>query len=749
MGRQTMARRVKRHKKPPTDLRPRDASQAQLFINRELSWLAFNGRVLEEACSPQTPLADRLKFHAIVTSNLDEFFMVRVAGLKQQQTGGIEETAADGMLPRDQLLAISRHVHEMVARQYDDWRQEIAPALAEKAKLRILRARDLGAEQRAAVEAYFKNDVWPVLTPLAVDQGHPFPALRNRSLNLVILLRKEKERMARRETIIAVVQVPAILPRLMELPPVAPDRASVILLEDVIAMHVGDLFPGFKVLSCSPFRIIRNFDLAIDEDDAEDLLKTIQKELRRRERGQAVRMTIAATAPPEVVAFLQKSLRLEAEETYLIDGPLNLSDLMPLYGRDELKPFKEEPFSPQLVPPLQEYEDIFKVIRQRDILLHHPYETFEHVMDFISEAADDPNVLAIKQTLYRTSADSPIVRALIRAAENGKQVTAVVELKARFDEGSNIEWARMLEESGVHVVYGLVGLKTHCKMSLVVRREGGRIKRYVHLSTGNYNPATARLYGDLSLLTAREEFADDAGALFNLITGYSSPPSWKRFAVAPVGLSERIIELIEREVALQEKGRIVAKMNSLVDPEVIKALYRASAAGVQVDLLVRGICCLRPGVPGTSENIRVTSIVDRFLEHARIFLFGNGGNEEVYLSSADWMPRNFVRRVEVLFPIEDPDVKRRVIDEILGLQLSDNAKAWHLQPDGRYERPRVSDGAQPVRSQQRFMELARRKSQGSDEPRSPGNMAVRTAPQELRQTPAAAAVPPVEDGLLP
>ncbi len=709
--------------------------------------MAFNQRVLAEACNPATPLAERLKFQAIVTSNLDEFFMVRVAGLKQQQTGGIEQTAADGMLPPDQLLAISRRVHEMVGRQYDNWRNEIAPGLAEQAKLRILRTKDLGPEQKASVQSYFKNDVWPVLTPLAVDQGHPFPALRNRSLNLVILLRKEKERMARRETIIAVVQVPAILPRLMELPPAAPDRASVILLEDVISMHVGDLFPGFKVLSCSPFRIIRNFDLDIDEDDAEDLLKTIQKELRRRERGQAVRMTIAATAPPEVVTFLQKSLRLEAEDTFLIDGPLNLSDLMPLYGRDELKPFREEPFSPQLVPPLQEYDDIFKVIRQRDILLHHPYETFEHVMDFISEAADDPNVLAIKQTLYRTSADSPIVRALIRAAENGKQVTAVVELKARFDEGSNIAWARMLEESGVHVVYGLVGLKTHCKMSLVVRREATRMKRYVHLSTGNYNPSTARLYGDLSLLTAKEEFADDVGALFNLITGYSSPPSWKRFAVAPVGLSERVIELIDREAQLQDKGRIVAKMNSLVDADVIRALYRASAAGVQIDLLVRGICCLRPGVVGTSDNIRVISIVDRFLEHARIFMFGNGGAEEVYLSSADWMPRNFVRRVEVLFPIEDPDLKRRVIDEILGLQLADNAKACQLHPEGIYERIHVPEGTPVVRSQQRFMELARRKAQGSDEVRTTATLAVRTAPQELRAAAAAPAGP--DGGVLP
>ena len=725
-----MAKRAKSPKKRPTDLRPRDASQAKLFINRELSWLAFNNRVLDEACSSATPLAERLKFQAIVNSNLDEFFMVRVAGLKQQLAGGIEDTAADGMSPREQLAAVSKQVHEMVNRQYENWRQEVAPALAEKAGVRLLRPEELSVEQKAVAHAYFKSDVWPVLTPLAVDQGHPFPALRNRSLNLVILLHQENESMARRETIIAVVQVPTILPRLVDL---SPDKADVVLLEDVIAMHVGDLFPGFRVISCSPFRIIRNFDLDIDEEEAEDLLKTIQKELRRRERGQAVRMTIAESAPPEVVTFLQKALRLEADDTYLIDGPLSLGDLLPLYSREELKPFREEKFSSQAVPPLQEYEDIFKVIRQRDILLHHPYESFDHVIEFISEAADDPNVLAIKQTLYRTSADSPIVRALIRAAENGKQVTAVVELKARFDEGSNIEWARMLEESGVHVVYGLVGLKTHCKMSLVVRREDAKVRRYVHLSTGNYNPSTAKLYGDLSLITAREEFADDAGALFNLITGYSSPPSWKRFAVAPVGLSERIIELIDRETALKDKGRVVAKMNSLVDADVIRALYRASTAGVRIDLLIRGVCCLLPGVPGTSENIRVTSIVDRFLEHARIFHFGNGGADEVYLSSADWMPRNFVRRVEVLFPIEDPDLRRRIVDEILGTQLADNVKAFRLRPDGVYERAKSPEGAPIVRCQTRFMELARRKSQGTDDSRTGGPPLVpRVAPPDLR-----------------
>jgi polyphosphate kinase len=500
-------------------------------------------------------------------------------------------------------------------------------------------------------------------------------------------------------------------------------------------MHAGELFPGFRVLGCSPFRVTRNFDLSIDEDEAEDLLKTIQKELRRRERGSAVRLEIAHDTPVEVVVFLRSALRLETDDVYLFDGPLHLADLVSLGSREDMREYRDEPFSPQIVPPLQEYDDIFRVIAQRDILLQHPYESFEDVVEFISEAADDPNVLAIKQTLYRTSADSPIVRSLIRAAENGKQITAVVELKARFDEAPNIQWARTLEDSGVHVVYGLIGLKTHCKVALVVRREGNRIKRYVHLSTGNYNPATARIYGDLSYFTARDAYADDAGALFNLLTGYSSPPSWKRFAIAPHGLQDRIIALIEREAALGSKGRIIAKMNALVDAPVIKALYRASQAGVSIDLIVRGICCLRPGVPGTSDNIRVISIVDRFLEHARIFHFGNGGKREVYLSSADWMPRNFQRRIEVMFPVDDEGLRDRVIDEILAIALKDNVKARRLRSDGRYVRvqPETSaDGTTreaSLRSQYRFMELAREKAQaGPPLPGTGGTYHVRPTP---------------------
>ena len=685
-------------------------NQPGTFFNRELSWLEFNARVLEEACDTTVQLAERLKFQAIVASNLDEFFMVRVAGLKQLVAGGVVDVNADGMPPIEQLARISVRTHDMVRALYQNWRGDIAPKLANKAGIHFVRPSDLSEDQRAALQVRFARDVWPVLTPLAVDQGHPFPALRNRSLNLAILLHKERQRVARRQTIFAVVQVPGVLARLVEVEPAASGQAAFILLEDLIAMHVGGLFPGFRVVGCSPFRVTRNFDLSIDEDEADDLLKTIQRELRKRERGQAVRLEVASDAPAEVETFLRGALRLEASDVYRVDGPLRMGDLAPLGNHPLLRDFHDEPFAPQLVPQLHEGE-IFKPLAERDILLHHPYESFAHVVDFVSEAADDPDVLAIKQTLYRTSADSPVISALIRAAENGKQVTAVVEIKARFDEGRNIAWARVLEESGVHVVYGLVGFKTHCKVALVVRRERGVIRRYVHLSTGNYNPATARTYGDISYLTAREDFADDAGALFNLITGYSAPPSWKRFAVAPLGLKERILELIARESSFGRKGHIIAKMNSLVDPDVIRALYRASQANVRIDLLVRGICCLQPGIPGQSENIRVISTVDRFLEHARIFYFDAGGKHEVYLSSADWMPRNFVRRIEVMFPIDDETLRARILKEILATQLADNVRARVLLPDGTYQRVVPDKDAPRVRCQESFVTMARNRTQ--------------------------------------
>jgi polyphosphate kinase len=677
------------------------------FINRELSWLEFNGRVLEEACDPHVPLAERYKFQGIVASNLDEFFMVRVAGLKQLLAGGVAESGADGMLPGEQLDAISARVHDMVAALYRNFLERMAPELSQKAGVAILAPHQLNPEQKAFLRAHFRHNVWPVLTPLAVDRGHPFPALRNRSLNLAIVLQKERPRADRRSRIFAVVQVPAVLKRLVELSPSAPHRAAFILLEDVIAMHAGELFPGFRVVGCHCFRVTRDFDLSVDEDEADDLLITIQRELRRCERNQAVRLELAQDTPSEVESFLRKALRLQPNDVYSVPGPVHLADLAPLAAREELRHLRDEAFAPQPVAALLG-ADMFRVISEHDVLLHLPYESFDHVVDFVSTAAADPDVLAIKQTLYRTSADSPIVTALTRAAENGKQVTAMIELRARFDEKRNITWARVLEEAGVHVVYGVVGLKTHCKASLVVRREGDVIRRYVHLSTGNYNPLTARTYGDISLFTARESFADDTGAMFNLLTGYSAPPSWKRFTVAPLGLAERIIELIDREGTYGRAGRIVAKMNSLADPDVIRALYRASQSGVSIDLLVRGICCLRPGIPGMSENIRVLSVVDRYLEHARIFYFHAGGRREVYLSSADWMPRNFVRRVEVMFPVDDESLRDRLIDEILAISREDNVKARLLLPDGTYQRLRPEKGDPLRRSQRRFIELARR-----------------------------------------
>ncbi len=701
-----MGPRASRKDNAPADPKSSESRPGN-FFNRELSWLEFNARVLEEACDKSVALAERIKFQGIVDNNLDEFFMVRVAGLKQLHAGGVEDASADGMPPAEQLLRIGARTHAMVQLLYQNWRDHLAPALSSKAGISLLRPSELSHEQRATLERRFARDLWPVLTPLAVDQGHPFPALRNRSLNLAILLHKERQRVARRHTIFAVVQVPSVLDRLVEVPTGKNGQAAFILLDDLIAMHVGGLFPGFRVVGCSPFRVTRDFDLAIDEDEADDLLETIQRELRKRERGQAVRLEIADDSPAEVESFLRDALRLEPADVYRIRGPLRLNDLTPLAAHPQLRELQAEPFAPQRSPQIREGE-IFRTLAERDVLLHHPYESFDHVVDFVSEAADDPDVLAIKQTLYRTGADSPIVRALIRAAENGKQVTAVVELKARFDEGRNILWARVLEESGVHVVYGLVGFKTHCKISLVVRREQGSIRRYVHLSTGNYNPATARIYGDISYMTARGDFADDAGALFNLITGYSAPPSWQRFAVAPLGLKERILELIAREATFGSKGRIIAKMNSLVDPDVIRALYAASGAGVRIDLLVRGICCLQPGVAGQSKTIRVTSVVDRFLEHARIFYFEAGGLREVYLSSADWMPRNFVRRAEVMFPIDDETLRGRIVNEILDTQLADNVKARRLRPDGTYQRVTPDKGAPLVRSQEHFAKLAAR-----------------------------------------
>lgn len=687
-----------------------DLNDPQLFINRELSWLAFNERVLSDVRDAGLPIYERLKFFAITLSNLDEFFMVRVAGLKQQLSSGVVEMTADGMLPAEQLAAISERVHAMVDETYRLWRDELLPKLASHG-VAVLTRDKLTAEQKAAAKAFFSGSVFPALTPLAVDPGHPFPHLRNKSLNVAVLLRREgpKRKRNMRETSLAVVQVPSVLSRLVSLPAPQGTVLAVLPLEELIALCAGDLFPGYAVERTAAFRVTRNWDLNVDEEESADLLSTVQEELRRRDRGAAVRLELDASASAELETALTSALKLGTSDVYRLQGPLQPSDLMMLTDLDARAELRVEPFVPAVPPALRDEEPVMSVIAKRDILLHHPYESFDPVVRFLEEAAEDPNVLAIKQTLYRTSGDSPIARALTRAVENGKQVAVLVEIKARLDEANNIAWARRMEENGVHVVYGLIGLKTHCKVALVVRREGNGIRRYVHLGTGNYNPTTARQYTDMSLFTARQEIAEDVTALFNMLTGYSTAPQWKRLAVAPVGLQEKVLGLIQRETEKARKGepaRIVAKMNALVDGSVIRGLYAASQAGVKIDLLVRGVCCLRPGVPGVSENIRVTSVVDRFLEHSRVFAFGEGPQTEVWMSSADWMPRNFVRRIETMFPVEEPALRQRLLDEVLGVALKDNVKARRLQRDGTYA-PVGQDGA-PVRSQMVLLELARR-----------------------------------------
>jgi polyphosphate kinase len=676
-------------------------------VNRELSWLEFNARVLAEAEDPGVPLFERIKFLSIVTANLDEFFMVRVAGLKQQLSGEVEEPPPDGMMPQEQLAALSARAHKLVDVQYHCWNDQLVPALAREGVM-LVKPADLAPEELAALDAMFKNDIFPVLTPIAIDPGHPFPHLRNKSLNLGVMFARENELL---EPGFGVVQVPGMLPRVMPVKK-AGARNAFVLLEDVIARHVHQIFPVLRLRGTYAFRVTRNWDLEIDEEEAEDLLQTIQQELRRRDRGNAVRLEISGEVLPGSLARLCHALKLDThEDVYHVHGPLNFADISrAVVHGGERRELRDEPFSPQIVPPLRESEDLFATIREKDILLHHPYESFDSVVEFVSRAADDPQVLAIKQTLYRTSGDSPIIKALARAAETGKQATAIVELKARFDEESNIQWARMLEQSGVHVVYGLLGLKTHAKAALVVRREKDKLRRYVHLSTGNYHPATARLYTDLSLFTARESVGEDVTALFNLLTGYSAPAKWNQLVVAPLGLHEAVLGLIKREADHARAGRpsgIVAKMNAIVDPDVIEALYTAAQAGVPITLLVRGVCGLRPGIPGVSERIQVRALVDRFLEHSRIAYFKNAGQDEVFISSADWMPRNFHRRVEVMVPIIDPDIKNRLITEVLNLSRADNVKSWALRSDGSYARITPAPGETALRAQSRFIELAR------------------------------------------
>ena len=684
-----------------------------LFDNRELSWLEFNARVLAEASNPRVPLYERLKFLAIFSSNLDEFFMVRVAGLQEQLSGEVEELPPDGATPQQQLQAIGERAQQLAAEQYRIWNDTVRPELLE-AGVALVRPKDLGPEEKEALDAHFQRNIFPVLTPIAIDPVHPFPHVRNKSINVGVIFAKREGTV---DPSFGVVQVPTTLPRLIQVP-VQGARRAYVALEDLIFRHREEIFPQMKVVGQYAFRVTRNFDIEIDDEEAEDLLITLQAELRRRERGHAVRLEVSGTAPAESILWLCRELDLDPKrDVYHLDGPLYLGDMTDLVVGDERRDLRDEPFTPQYVPPFRDSDDFFATIRDRDVLLHHPYESFEAVVDFLWQAAEDKHVLAIKQTLYRTGGESPMVRALQRASELGKQVTALVELKARFDEESNIQWAHALERSGVNVMYGLLGMKTHSKVLLVVRKERDGLRRYVHLATGNYNQQTARLYEDISLFTAREDIGEDATSLFNLLTGYSAPNTWNRLIVAPLGLHEAVLGLIAREAEHARQGRpaaIVAKMNALVDADVISALYAASQAGVKIDLLVRGICCLRPQIPGLSDNIRVFALVDRFLEHARIFHFKNGGNDEVFCSSADWMPRNFRRRVEVMFPILDPTLARRTIEEILGTMQVDNVKAWTLRADGTYEKVRAAPPGEECRSQQRFIDIARERAREGD-----------------------------------
>ncbi|WP_435019535.1 polyphosphate kinase 1 [Tundrisphaera sp. TA3] len=696
---------------------PPTAADPSLFINRELSWLDFDERVLEEAMDPSNPLLEQLRFLAISASNLDEFFEVRVAGLQAQLYDSLEpqDTPPDGLGPLAQLTEISRRAHDFVARQANLWRNELRPQLARHGII-LCEESDLTPEQVAFLDTYFDTQVYPVLTPLAIDPAHPFPHLHNKSLNLILRIETIGQDPPRQ--LYAVLQVPSVLSRLVRLPDVGDGKYRFVFLEDVIAPRLDSLFGGFRVAARVPFRVTRNSDLSFQETEIKSsLLSTVQETLRLRKWGDAVRLEIAESSDEGFLGLLQSTsaLDLDSRDVYKVPGPIDLTSLLALCKIEGFRELKEPPYEPQMPAAFSNRSDVFEAMRGQDLLVHHPYESFETVIQFIEQAAEDPHVLAIKQTLYRTAEANPIITALARAAENGKQVTALVELQARLDEENNITKARALQKAGVHVVYGMVGLKTHCKAALVVRRDKDGIRRYVHLGTGNYNPTTARIYTDLSFFTCRPGFGEDASALFNLLTGYSQGHAWKKLVIAPTHLADRLISMIDRERRNAEAGlpaRIIAKMNSLVDPHTISALCAASRAGVRIDLIVRGICCLRPGLPGMSENIRVISIIDKFLEHSRITYFQNNDDPEVYLSSADWMPRNFRRRVEIMFPVEDPRLKNQIIDGILGISLADNVKARVLDSDGVYRRvPPARPGEPMIRSQIEFQNMARELSE--------------------------------------
>ncbi|PYL41671.1 MAG: polyphosphate kinase 1 [Verrucomicrobia bacterium] len=685
-------------------------SDPKNFINRELSWLEFNRRVLEEAQDERQPLIERVKFLTIFSSNLDEFFEIRVAGIKQQIESETSDVGPDGLSPTELFDRIQKTVRELVAAQYALWKNELLPELA-KNGIYVREIAELPAKRAAWAHRYFQQEVFPMLTPLAVDASHPFPHLLNRSHNLLVRAKARR----RGEPLHAIVQVPRAVSRLILLPrgKGADEPWEYIYLASLIKQHIGELFPGLILDGAHAFRVTRNSDLYIDDEEAENLLRTIEQELRRSSRGNAVRLEVEADCPKDFLELLLRFFNLSEADAYKLDGPLSMTHLAPLVANDAFGKLKDRPFQPARDPSLPPHADFFEVLRRQDVLLHHPYDSFDQVVEFIEKAATDPQVLAIKITLYRTSGDSPVVEALIDAANAGKQVTAIVELRARFDEATNIQWARRLEEAGAHVIYGVVGLKTHCKALLIVRRDADRLRHYVHLGTGNYHPRTARIYTDWSLLSSEPQLTEEVATVFNTLTGLAGYPGLKKLMVAPFDMHSRLIQLIERERDNARAGkpaRIVAKLNALVDQEIIEKLYEASCSDVSIDLIVRGICCLRPKIPGLSENIRVISIVGRFLEHSRIHHFENGGDPLVYLSSADWMPRNFFRRIEVAFPIETPALRDQIINDVIPTFLKDRVKARELQPDGTYRRLKP-EGPEPSRQAQwQFREVSRERT---------------------------------------
>src|SRR6059058_2127065 len=687
------------------------------FINRELSWLEFNRRVLEEAQDQRQPLIERVKFLTIVSSNLDEFFEIRVAGIKQQIESETSDVGPDGLSPSEVFNRIQKTVRELVAAQYALWKSELLPELA-KNGIYVREIAELPAKRAAWAHRYFLQEVFPMLTPLAVDASHPFPHLLNRSHNLLV-----RAKMRRRgEPLHAIVQVPRVVPRLILMPrgKGADEPWEYIYLASLIKQHIGELFPGLILDAVHAFRVTRNSDLYIDDEEAENLLRTIEQELRRSSRGNAVRLEVEVDCPRDFRDLLLQFFNLTEADVYKLDGPLSMTHLAPLVANDAFASLRDRPFQPTRDPALPLHVNIFEVMRRQDVLLHHPYESFDPVVELIEEAAQDPQVLAIKITLYRTSGDSPIVEALINAANAGKQVTAIVELRARFDEAVNIQWARRLEEAGAHVIYGVVGLKTHCKALLIVRRDADRLRHYVHLGTGNYHPRTARIYTDFSLLTTNPKLTEELAIVFNTLTGLAGYPGLEKLIVAPFDMSRRLISLIDRErdhALARKPARIIAKLNALVDQQIIEKLYEASCADVTIDLVVRGICCLRPKIPGLSENIRVFSIVGRFLEHSRILYFENAGQREVFLASADWMPRNFFRRVELAFPVEQPSLRDEIIDEVLPKFVHDRVKARELQPDGSYRRLKPEGKEPREQAQLQFRERSRRLTKKNRKPK--------------------------------